>query len=100
MAKLRFRPPLGGSLALEVGETMSALQQEFQYYLANQEELIEKYDGRVIAIKGEEVLGDYDSYLSALTETTKDHKEGTFLLQKVSAGAQDYTATFHSRVAF
>jgi hypothetical protein len=35
-----------------------------------------------------------------LTETAKDHEEGTFLLQQVSEGEKDYAATFHSRVAF
>ena len=79
---------------------MGRLDQEFQFYVDNQNAMVEKYDGKVVAIKGGEVLGVYDSYLSALTETAKDHEEGTFLLQQVSEGEKDYAATFHSRVAF
>ena len=79
---------------------MGSLNQEFQFYLNNQNSMVEKYDGKVVAIKGGELLGVYDSYLSALTETAKDYEEGTFLLQRVSEGEKDYSATFHSPVAF
>lgn len=79
---------------------MGRLGQEFQFYLDNQNAMVEKFDGKVIAIKAGKVLGAYDSYLVALTETAKEHEEGTFLLQRVSEGEKDYTATFHSRVAF
>ena len=74
------------------------LQKEFNFYLLHQDELVQRYYGKVIAIKGHEVLGEYDSYLDAYVETSKDHPEGTFMLQMVSEGAEDYSATFHSRV--
>ena len=79
---------------------MGRLDQEFQFYVDNQNAMVEKYDGKVVAIKGGDVLGVYDTYLSALTATVKDHEEGTFLLQRVSEGEKDYAATFHPRVAF
>ena len=79
---------------------MSTLHAEFDFYVTHQEEMIERYDGRVIAIKDGRVLGAYDSYVEALIETSKEHAEGTFLLQRVSDGTKDYTATYHSRVSF
>ena len=36
----------------------------------------EKYDGKVVAIKGGEVLGAYDSLGKALNETQKTHELG------------------------
>ncbi len=78
---------------------MVRLDHEFRFYLDNQNAMVEKYDGKVVAIKGGVVLGVYDSYLIALTETAKDYEEGTFLLQRVSEGEKDYATTFHSRVA-
>jgi hypothetical protein len=78
----------------------SQLKDEFDYYLANQDELVGKYAGRVIAIKGGKVLGDYDDELTAVTETQKEHKIGTFLVQRVTPGDAAYTQTFHSRVVF
>ncbi len=78
----------------------AALQAEFEYYLAHQEELVKQYDGKVIVIKGHEVLGAYDSELEALTETRREHQMGTFLIQRVGPGTEAYTHTFHSRVRF
>ena len=76
------------------------LEKEFEYYLSHQQEMVEKYDGKVIVIKNNEVLGVYDSELSAVTMTQERHQLGTFLVQRVSAGDEAYTATFNSRVAF
>ena len=76
------------------------LQQEFDFYLANQDEMVAKYDGKVIALKDGEVLGAYDDELTAIAETRKSHELGTFLIQRVSEGDEAYTATFQSRVVF
>ena len=80
---------------------MSMLAEEFEFYLANQDAMVEQHDGKVIVIKGYEVIGEYDSELEAFTKTVEHHERGTFTIQRVSAGSKDYTATFHSpRVAF
>ena len=76
------------------------LDKEFRFYLTNQNDMVAKYDGKVVVIRNREVLGAYDSKLAAYTETIKHHEEGTFLIQRVSEGEEAYTATFHSRVAF
>ena len=76
------------------------LQDEFQFYLDHQDEMVEKYDGKYIVIKGGEVLGSYDDELVAISETQESHELGTFLVQKVSQGSSDYTQAFHSRVVF
>lgn len=77
---------------------MSNLDKEFQYYLNNQDKLLEKFYGRYIVIKGEKILGDYDSEQDALEETSKHHKTGTFLIQHCSPGEESTSATFYSRV--
>ncbi len=78
----------------------NSLKADFEYYLAHQDELVEKYDGKFVVIKDGEVLGAYDDELTAIGETQRSHKLGTFLVQKVSRGNSDYTQTFHSRVVF
>ena len=75
------------------------LEKEFEFYLANQDQLVEKFNGRVIVIKNGEVIGDYDDVPTAVEETQKEHDLGAFLVQKCSPGTGDYTAQFHSRVA-
>ena len=74
----------------------TALREEFEYYLAHQAEMVQKYNGKVVVIKNCTVLGEYDSYLTADRETQKNHQEGTYLLQRVSEGATDYTTVLHS----
>ena len=76
------------------------LQKEFEYYLAHQEEMVNKYDGKFIVIKDGNVLDAYDDELTAITETQKTHELGTFLVQQVSRGTSAYSQTFHSRVVF
>ncbi len=78
----------------------SPLEKEFQYYLSHQTELIAKYDGRFIVIKDCAVIGAYDSELAAVSDAQKNHKLGTFLVQRVEPGSAAYTQTFHTRVAF
>jgi len=79
----------------------SPLKKEFDYYLANQRELVEKYNGRYVVIKDAEVLGAYDSELAAISDAkTKNLVLGTFLIQFVSPGDTAYRQTFHSRAIF
>ena len=76
------------------------LDKEFKYYIANQNELVKKYDGRFLVIIGESVVADYESFEQALFTSQELYEMGTFLIQKCSEGNKDYTATFHSRVRF
>ena len=74
------------------------LEKEFIYYIHNQDRLLEKYNGRILVIKDNKVLGDYSSKREALFETQKKHKIGTFLIQECSPGSESYTEIYHSRV--
>lgn len=76
------------------------LDKEFKYYLDNQLDILEKYEGKYIVIVGNEIKGSYDSELEAFTTSKKEFKPGTFLIQKCTQGNEDTTETFHSRVVF
>lgn len=76
------------------------LEKEFKYYLDHQAELIEKYNGKFLVIKGEEVIGVYDAEDAAYFETGKTHEVGTFLIQYCEPGDSSYTQTYQSRVSF
>lgn len=76
------------------------LEKEFKYYLNNQNQLVEKYNGKYIVIKGEDVIAVYDSETEAYFETQKQHELGTFLIQYCEPGDEAYTEIFHSRVSF
>ena len=76
------------------------LEKEFKYYIKNQNRLVKKYNGEVIVIKNEKVIGVYDSEAEAVKETSKKETLGTFLVQKCTPGKESYTRTYHSRVIF
>ena len=76
------------------------LEKEFKYYLDNQTQLVEKYKGKFLVIKGEEVIGIYDSEDSAYFESEKTHELGTFLIQFCESGDSSYSQIYHSRVTF
>ena len=76
------------------------LKKEFEYFLDHQMELVDKYDGKFLVIKGQKVIGVYDSELEAVEETSKREKIGTFLVQKCEHGDASFTQTFHSRIYF
>lgn len=74
------------------------LKKEFDYFLAHQKELSQSYSGRYVVIKGEEVIGVYDTMIQAFSDTSKTEKPGTFLIQLAEPGEESYTQVFHSRV--
>jgi hypothetical protein len=76
------------------------LRDAFDYYLAHQDEMVQKYNGRVVAIKDRRVLGDYSDRTTAIQQTAKTEKLGSFIVQKVSPGEEDYTITLNSRAVF
>lgn len=85
---------------VEGGIMEKPLEMEFNYYLEHQDELVERYNGRILVIKNQRVIGDYDSEPEAIEETSKQEEMGTFLVQKCEPGTSAYTAIYHSRVAF
>ena len=74
------------------------LDKQFKFHLENQDEFVEQYDGKVIVLENEKVLGSFESELDAVNETRRRHELGTFLVQRVSPGDEAYSVTFHSRV--
>lgn len=79
------------------GENIN-LESEFDYYLNNQEDFARQYEGKVFVIKGQKIIGIYESKTEALTETIKKHKLGTFLIQLCSTDPKSTACTVHSRV--
>ena len=75
------------------------LDKEFKYYLDNQDKLVEKYNGRVVVIRGEDVVGDYSSYEEAHFESKRKYEMGTFLLQLCTPGDEAYTVRLYSPFA-
>lgn len=71
-------------------------EKELHYFISNQNELVERYKGKVLVIKGLEVIGVYDTALVAYIETQKQHPLGTFMIQACEPGPDAYTVTINS----
>ena len=74
------------------------LENEFHYYIENQAQLSEKYEGKVLVIRDQNVIGVYDSEGEALKKTVVDQELGSFLIQTCSPDPNSVVSTFHSRV--
>lgn len=74
------------------------LIKEFTYYRDHQEELIKKYNGKVIVIIGEVVVGEYTDKKEAYLDSIKKYKPGTFLIIECTPGADSYTIHQRSRI--
>lgn len=76
------------------------LQNELEYYIKNQAELVKQYRGKYLVIKDQEVKHASDTLQQAY-EYAKEHFElGTFIIQHCLPGKDSYTQTYHSRVIF
>lgn len=76
------------------------LEKEFEYYLAHQDELVKRYNGKFVVIKSKSVIGAFDTEREAIEKTREKEELGTFLVQECEPGSGGYTQTYHSRVAF
>lgn len=66
---------------------------ELEFFITNQNELVKQYVGKVLVIKGQEILGVYDTTLQAYLETQKQHTLGTFMIQPCEPGPDAYSVT-------
>ncbi|MDR2526726.1 MAG: hypothetical protein LBC92_02525 [Rickettsiales bacterium] len=58
------------------------LDKDFEWFDRNMENLYKEHGHKFLAIKNEKVIGSYDTFDIALTETTKEEEVGTFLIQE------------------
>jgi hypothetical protein len=72
---------------------------EFSYFKEHQEELVAKYNGRVLVIRGDAIVGVYDHALDAYLKSAKEYELGTFMIQPCAPGPAAYTVTIASSVA-
>lgn len=89
-------------LHLAKGTKMSQekLKEQFDFYLKHQEEFVQKYNKKAIAIKDFQVIGVYDTEFEAVQKTSEKHEMGTFIVQYVSQGPGAYTVFISPSVVF
>ncbi len=76
------------------------LQNDYQYYLDHQRDLSDKYVGKVLVIKNQEIIGVYTSEVDAINETKRSHPIGSFLVQRCETPEASVPQIYRSRAAF
>jgi hypothetical protein len=76
------------------------LQEQFKYYVDNQQYFVNQYNNKFIVLKDLQVMGAFDTKFDAYDYAVKNYELGTFLIQEVKPGKDSYTQTFRTRVKF
>jgi hypothetical protein len=71
-------------------------ERELAFFIAHQDELVAKHQGKTLVLRGEQVEGAYDSNLAAFIAAQSRFPVGTFMIQPCQAGPSAYTVTLHS----
>jgi len=77
-------------------EVPDPLKKNLEWYIANQKELSSKYNGRILLIVDQKLIGAFASMGEAYGEAMKSYAPGTFTLQPCSPDADSYTLTIYS----
>ncbi len=77
-------------------KTEDRLKGEFDYFLEHHDELLKDYNGKHLVIKGEKVVGVYESEREAYFKSLDRHEPGTFLVRLCTPGDEAYTVTFYT----
>ncbi|MFZ2445916.1 MAG: hypothetical protein WAW37_06130 [Syntrophobacteraceae bacterium] len=72
--------------------------EELNFFIENQDQLVREHRGKVLVIKGRNVIGVYPSSLSAYLETQKEHELGSFMIQLCLPGPEAYTVNISSNI--
>jgi hypothetical protein len=75
---------------------MRMFDTELKYFIANQDELVAKHQGKVLVIRGEKVDGVYGSALEAYLDAQTKYEAGSYMIQECQPGPSAYTVTLHS----
>jgi len=75
------------------------LRDDFDYYTANQAEIVKGRLGEYVVIKDSAVMDYYSNEADAF-EAMKGHELGTFMVKKCQTPGTDVVTYYNNRVAF
>ncbi len=70
--------------------------EELDFFIENQEQLVKQFLGKILVLKGRQVVGVYDTNLEAYLSAQEQYPLGTFMLQPCKPGPDAYTVTINS----
>ena len=73
---------------------------ELEFFIANQDDLVGKYRGKTLVIRGHAVVAVHENVLQAYLQAQKDYEIGTFMIQRCEPGPEAYTVTASPNAVF
>ncbi|CAK7066431.1 MAG: hypothetical protein DELT_01655 [Desulfovibrio sp.] len=74
------------------------MKTQLDLYRHNQERIVQDFNGKIIAVKDGEVVGEFPSKTDALEFMAARYEPGTFLVIRCTPGDEEYTRRFRTRV--
>lgn len=71
-------------------------EKELDFFITHQDELVSKYGGQTLLIRGEHLEGVYPTPLEAYLAAQARFAPGTFMIQPCEPGPGAYTVTISS----
>lgn len=75
-------------------------EEELQFFIANQDQLVAQYAGQILILQGRQVVGAHPTLLAAYLDALRRFAPGTFMLQRCEPGPDAYTVTISTRDLF
>ena len=79
-----------------IPEKRQHLIDDRNYYIAHQNELVEKYDGKVLVLHEMQVVGAFDTFPEAVEYGRSTFGMGHFSIQECSPGDKDLVVKFYA----
>ena len=70
------------------------LENEYEYYKEIRGELAREHDGKLVAIKGRQVLGIFEDYRQAANAIYVEHERGSVLMQELGRDWEYFTGIY------
>jgi hypothetical protein len=83
-------------MAQETTRVPDQLKKNLDWYIANQQELSAKYNGKVLLIVDQKLIDAFVSMEGAYQTALKSYAPGTFTLQPCSPDPDSYTLTLYN----
>lgn len=70
-------------------------EKELSFFVTNQNRLFEQYPGKVLTIKGDQIVDVFDSPLEAYIAAERSNLLGSVMIQICLPGPEAYTVTIN-----
>ena len=71
------------------------LDQEFDYFIENQQDIFKKYGNKYVIIKDKQVAASFEDEITAIIESRNKFDKGTYIIQKSGPDSSVYSLNSH-----